>query len=359
MTKHKINKILGTISNSFRLAMSAEKDLIVGGQAVVEGVMMRTPSAYAVSCRKADGEIVTMGEPLPKWSDRFRFIGLPILRGGASLIQSLMLGVKALNFSAQIFEQSESLQNNLSDLSHNSTNPNNGAVKDIKSSKRNGANSLLTVILALCINILIFIIAPLVITNAVFQFFGWAEQLNATGIELLKDYIWNARPHSWLAFNLFDGLIRILFFLIMIASLSRQKEIRRIFEYHGAEHKTVFAWEKGLQIEVSTAKIQPRRHPRCGTSFLMVVMIVSILLFSAVRFESMLLNLFVRILLLPVVAGISYEIIRLAASRPSSRVFRLMTSPGIMLQSITTKEPDDSQLEVAVTALRHSLSMEK
>ena len=148
------------------------------------------------------------------------------------------------------------------------------------------------------------------------------------------------------------------FFLIMIISFSFLKDIRRVFEYHGAEHKTVFTWEKGLDLTVANARIQPRQHPRCGTSFLMVVMLVSILLFSVIKFDSLLFNFLVRIALIPVVAGISYEIIRLSAKRETGLFFKAITRPGLWLQNVTTKDPDDSQLEVAITALKESLKLE-
>jgi uncharacterized protein YqhQ len=159
-------------------------------------------------------------------------------------------------------------------------------------------------------------------------------------------------------FNLTDGVIRMSFFLIMIFSFSLLKDIRRVFEYHGAEHKTVFTWEKGLPLEVEHARLQSRLHPRCGTSFLMIVMLVSIILFSVVKFDSLLYNMLTRVALIPVIAGLSYEIIRVSAKRESSFVFKLITRPGLWLQKITTKEPDDSQLEVAIFALRESLKLE-
>jgi uncharacterized protein YqhQ len=160
------------------------------------------------------------------------------------------------------------------------------------------------------------------------------------------------------AFNLIDGLIRMTFFLIMIFSFSLLKDIRRVFQYHGAEHKTVFTWEAGLPLTVDNARPQPRQHPRCGTSFLMVVMLVAIVLFSVIKFDSLLFNFLIRIALMPVVAGLSYEIIRLSAKKESSWFFKLMTKPGVWLQNITTQEPDDQQLEVAIEALKESLKLE-
>ncbi len=155
-----------------------------------------------------------------------------------------------------------------------------------------------------------------------------------------------------------DGLVRMVFFVIMIFSMSFLKDIRRVFEYHGAEHKTVFTWEKGLDLDVENARAQKRQHPRCGTSFLMVVMLVAIVLFSVIKFDAMWLNLVVRIALMPLVAGLSYEIIRYAAKKESGAIFKFMTLPGLWLQNITTQEPDDEQLEVAIESLKESLKLE-
>jgi uncharacterized protein YqhQ len=150
----------------------------------------------------------------------------------------------------------------------------------------------------------------------------------------------------------------MFFFMVMIFTMSYLRDIRRVFEYHGAEHKTVFTWEKGLDLTVENAKPQKRQHPRCGTSFLMVVMLVAILLFSVIKFDWMILNLVVRIALMPVVAGLSYEIIRYAAKKESGAIFKFMTLPGLWLQNITTQEPDGEQLEVAIEALKESLKLE-
>jgi len=219
-----------------------------------------------------------------------------------------------------------------------------------------------SIIFALLFNILLFIVAPLVLTNVLFIALGWAEAPNlaadAGWWESFKAYIWQIKPHSWIAFNLIDGLIRMVFFVFMIFSMSFQKDIRRVFEYHGAEHKTVFNWEKGLELTPANARVQSRLHPRCGTSFLMVVMLVAIVLFSVIKFDYMVLNLAVRIALMPLVAGLSYEIIRYAAKKESGLVFKLMTRPGIWLQNITTQEPSDDQLEVAIEALNESLKLE-
>jgi len=360
-----------------------ERDLIVGGQAVMEGVMMRTPSAYAIACRRSDGSIVTTAESLPKWSDKYKWLDTPVLRGGATLIQSMALGVKALNFSARIYEedlkaQEESEKAQIGDLAAAPIDgtldddflkaPVKVIMPDKKASAEKAGQSLSAVgsiVFALGFNILLFIVAPLVITNLLFIGLGWAEApviaADASIWETIKAYVWRIRLDSfgsWIAFNLLDGLIRMVFFIVMIFSMSFLRDIRRVFEYHGAEHKTVFAWEKGDELTPENADRQRRQHPRCGTSFLMVVMLVAIVLFSVINFEATWLNLVVRIALMPLVAGLSYEVIRYAAKKESSAVFKAMTLPGLWLQNITTQEPDDQQLEVAIRALKESLKLE-
>jgi uncharacterized protein YqhQ len=386
-----------------------EKDLIVGGQAVVEGVMMRTPNAYAVAVRRADGEIVFTGAQLPKWSDKYRFLRLPVLRGAAVLVQSMALGIKALNYSAsEAFADAEQEQEVKAVALTPAVVEGEGDFAGVtggvpglfpipterraEDEMKRGANASVigSIVFALFFNVMLFIVAPLVLTNALFIAAGWAVPAGtqvdavttqtqtvansatgtaATNQTATTDQAWYAR--AWgsvrgylhpvrpsVAFNLVDGVIRMSFFLIMIFSFSLLKDIRRVFEYHGAEHKTVFTWEAGLPLTVEHARTQPRQHPRCGTSFLMVVMLVSIVLFSIVKFDSLGLNMLTRLALMPVIAGLSYEIIRLSAKREGSLVFKMITLPGLWLQNITTKEPDDKQLEVALYALKESLKLE-
>ena len=395
---------------------TSERDLIVGGQAVIEGVMMRTPNAYAIAVRKTDGTIVNTAAALPKWSDKYPLLKLPILRGGAVLIQSMGLGIKALNYSANEAFSDAAEAETAQEISialkpaviegEGEFAAITGAVPGLipiptkkrasdEMKKGSTAAAASSIFFALLFNVLLFIVAPLLLTNALFIAAGWANitpsasatssetQTVSTAREATNDsasavasaaagaatdawyvrayksvrtYLHPVRPS--VAFNLVDGLIRMLFFLIMIFSFSLLKDIRRVFEYHGAEHKTVFTWEAGLPLTIENARIQPRQHPRCGTSFLMVVMLVSIALFSIIKFDSLLYNMLVRIALVPVVAGLSYEVIRLSAKKEGSLIFKLITRPGVWLQNITTKEPDDSQLEVAITALKESLKLE-
>ena len=366
-----------------QLFLAMERDLIVGGQAVMEGVMMRTPSAYAIACRKKDGTIVHTAEKLPKWSEKYKWLDIPVLRGGATLIQSMALGIKALNFSAKIYEEDLELEEKakakelqaeavLADgtLDDNFRKaPVKITLPEEKTEKENSdkkpsqtAGAVGSIIFALGFNILLFVVAPLILTNVLFIALGWAQSpLLAAGAswwQTIVAYTWEIKPDSWIAFNLIDGLIRMAFFVVMIFTMSYLRDIRRVFEYHGAEHKTVFNWEKGLDLTVANAKQQKRQHPRCGTSFLMVVMLVAIVLFSVIKFDAMWMNLVVRIALMPLVAGLSYEVIRYAAKKESSAIFKIMTLPGLWLQNITTQEPDDEQLEVAIVSLKESLKFE-
>ncbi len=366
-----------------QLFLAIERDLIVGGQAVMEGVMMRTPNAYAIACRKSDGSIVRTAEKLPKWSDKYKFLNIPILRGGATLIQSLALGIKALNFSARVYEDDLKEKEELVKVRELETEaalvegttdeeftkaparmtlPSEDKEESNPSKAKQSASAVGSIIFALAFNVALFIVAPLVLTNVLFISLGWADApviaQSAGWWASVKAYIWEVKPDNWIAFNLIDGVIRMFFFLVMIFSMSFLKDIHRVFQYHGAEHKTVFTWEKALDLNVENARGQRRQHPRCGTSFLMVVMLVAIVLFSVVNFEQMWLNLLVRIVLMPLVAGISYEIIRYAAKKESSVIFKTMTLPGLWLQNITTQDPDDDQLEVAIEALTESLKLE-
>ena len=386
---------------------ASEKDLIVGGQAVIEGVMMRTPSAYAIAVRRPDGTITHTGASLPKWSDKYPALRLPVLRGAAVLVQSMALGIKALNYSAaEAYHETEEAREVEVALTPAVVEGEGdfagitGGVPGLfpvptskrpeDELKRGTAAAFGSIAFAMVFNVLLFVVLPLVLTNALFIGMGWADgraqatettaaqaqaaaaaagqQAAADGAQVnpapwyaraydgVRGYLKPVKPN--VSFNLIDGVIRMAIFILMISSFSLSKDIRRVFEYHGAEHKTVFNWESGLPLSVENARVQPRQHPRCGTSFLMVVMLVSIVLFSVVAFSSFAYNIAVRVALIPFVAGLSYEIIRLSAKKESGAVFKLITLPGVWLQNITTKEPDDQQLEVAIVALKESLRLE-
>ncbi len=371
--------------------MSEEKEIIVGGQAVIEGVMMRAPNSYAVAVRRQDGSIVSKAERAPKLGDKYPILKTPVLRGSAVLIQAMALGVKALNFSASVMiedQQGEVAKPEAAmraaaatgalattahapDPSERVVASDGGAPKSGRPGSPGAAVTAAgSLAFALFFNVLFFIAAPLLLTNFLYVHFGWDDAHQAfIEREAAPGAPWYYEVWTWaqaylkpvrpsVAFNLVDGAIRMVFFIAMIFSFSRLNDIKRVFEYHGAEHKTVFAWEAGEELTVANARRHPRQHPRCGTSFLMVVMLVSIALFSLIRFDSLALNLLARIAMIPLIAGVSYEIIRAAGRRESSVVFKLMTLPGVWMQNLTTREPSDDQLEVAIYALKESLKLE-
>jgi uncharacterized protein YqhQ len=378
-----------------------EDQIIVGGQAVIEGVMMRAPHSYAVAVRRPDGQIVSKAERLPALSDSYPLLKLPVLRGSVVLIQSMLLGIKALNFSANVvFHQAEteaaaeqeplqsgppsvgpsvhpSAQKMAAGPVTSATSVSSvGVITEARpaayeaageTSGKSGtaaAGAAGSIVFALIFNVLLFIVLPLLLTNILFVYLGGGtiDAHSTSGAWYANAWAWiRAALHPIrpsIAFNLVDGVIRMTFFLIMITTFSLLRDIRRVFEYHGAEHKVVYTWEAGEELIVANARTKKRQHPRCGTSFLMIVMLVSIVAFSVVKFDSLFLNFLVRVLLIPVIAGVSYEIIRASAKSSAQWFFSIITRPGLWLQNITTKEPDDSQLEVAIYALKESLKLE-
>ncbi|MBN8725354.1 MAG: DUF1385 domain-containing protein [Acidobacteria bacterium] len=353
-----------------------EEEIIVGGQAVIEGVMMRVPNAYAVAVRRPDGEIVSLQEKLPQHNIKFPLLKLPIVRGSVTLIHSMLLGVKALTFSANVAIEAEEIAAG-------------------KTPTKNTQTTIFAILPAIGFNLLIFVFLPLFLTNLIFlmargeNFEKYHQQNlinnhqsiespNNTGtwqnkayetLEKVKFYVRPVRPS--LLFNLVDGVIRMLLFLSFITLISRMDDIKRVFQYHGAEHKVVYNWESGKALTVENARCQPRQHPRCGTSFLMIVMLVSIITFSVIKFDTFLLNFLARIFLIPLVAGVSYEFIRFSARCLANKdgnlktknvlavaLFQFLTAPGLWLQNITTQEPSDDQLEVAIYALKKALEVE-
>jgi uncharacterized protein YqhQ len=297
---------------------SSNDDILVGGQAVIEGVMMRSPKGYSVAVRRQDGTVRVMKDVLATVAQRWRIFKVPVVRGVGVLGQALVLGIRALRFSAQeaLAEENEKQSSSKSDPA--------------KVSSWLIAGNL---VLALGINITLFVALPLFMTRFL--------QTQA-GFE------------STVLFNLIDGALRVLVFVIFLGSVSLMKDMKRVFAYHGAEHKTVYNFEAREDLSVVNAKKFSTLHPRCGTSFLLVVMFVSIIVFSVVHFDSITGKLLSRIILLPLVAGLSYEVIRYSAKHPRS-LLRLVTMPGLLLQKITTKEPDEPQLEIAIRALDEAL----
>jgi uncharacterized protein YqhQ len=313
-------KYLLLTATSWALHSSNDEEILVGGQAVIEGVMMRSPKGYSVAVRRQDGTVRVMKDALAALSEKYKLLKAPVLRGIGVLAQALVLGIRALRFSAE-----EALTEETAAKTETKTDP-----AQVSSWLIAG-----NLVLALGINILLFVALPLVITRLLQAQMGF---------------------HSSLLFNSIDGFFRVLVFVIFLFSVSLMKDMNRVFQYHGAEHKTVYNFESRQELNVANAQRFSTLHPRCGTSFLLVVMIVSILVFSVVHFDTFSGKLLSRIILLPLVAGISYEIIRYSAKHPKS-LLRIVTFPGLLLQKITTKPPDDTQLEVAIRALEEALTV--
>jgi uncharacterized protein YqhQ len=302
--------------------LESGEETLVGGQAVMEGVMMRAPHSYCVAVRKPSGEMVTEEMPVVKPSDKYPILRFPILRGVGTLGQAMALGMRALKFSA------------------------NASLDDPKVAEENGGKApqisswmmTLNVIFSLVFFFVLYKMAPLYLTR---YLKGWFPSLE-----------------GHLAFNFVDGVIRMGIFLTFLYLISRMQDIRRVFEYHGAEHKVVFNYESGRPVTVPNAQSFVTWHPRCGTSFLMVVMVISMLVYMAVPVKGLAAQLGIRLVLLPVIAGISYELIRYAAKRRGS-LMALLTAPGLWLQRITTQPPADDQVEVAITALNGAMALEE
>lgn len=275
----------------------------IGGQAVIEGVMMRGPKSTAIAVRKDNGEIVLKKDENHSISERYKFLKLPILRGVVSLIEMMIIGIQTLSYSATMagYEEEETL-----------------TTKDIA----------IALASAVVFAVVLFIILPTVAVKFI-----------------------SANIKTPFLLSLAEGFLRIAIFVAYVAVISLMKDIRRVFEYHGAEHKVVHCYEHGEDLTPENAKKYSTVHPRCGTSFIMIVMIVSILLFSILGWPGIIARIVSRILLLPVVAGISYELIQLAG-RSSSPFLKILNTPGMWLQKLTTREPDESQLEVAIAALK-------
>jgi uncharacterized protein YqhQ len=322
-------------------ALESGEETLVGGQAVLEGVMMRSPHAWAIACRKPSGEVVTMSEPLERPSEKHKWMAWPIIRGVMTLGYAMNLGYRALRFSANV--AIEDVMQNEADASQ--TKPAVAAQQNLAKAETREKAAALSGWLA-AVNI--------VISLAFFIFmYKYLPLLAATELKKIDPALGGR-----IAFNLVDGGIRLALFLLFIWGVSLWKDIRRVYEYHGAEHKTVFAFENGDPMETAAVQKYSTYHPRCGTSFLMTVMLISIGFYMLVPYTTFWARFASRIVLLPVIAGVSYEIIRFAAKHRGS-LFALMTAPGLWLQRITTQAPSDEQAQCAIVALDQAMSLEK
>lgn len=305
--------------------------LNVGGQAVLEGVMMRAPRSMTVAVRTPSGEIALKKDALVPWSDRWRPFKWPVLRGTVTLFSALALGMRALNFSAMCAVEEED------------GGRGTGVTGQEKRKSKTFTDLALfaTMALSLVLGLALFFYLPLWLT------------------ELMRGVI-PATATSSMAFNAVDGVFRVAIFLAYIVAISRMRDIQRVFEYHGAEHKAIYAYEAGAELTVDAARGYPRLHPRCGTSFLLVVMLMSIIVFSFIPAAApFYVKAASRLVLIPLIAGLSYELIRYSSKKKDNAVVAALSSPGLWLQRLTTREPDDSQIEVAIHALNEALMMEE
>ncbi|MBN2454271.1 DUF1385 domain-containing protein [Candidatus Woesearchaeota archaeon] len=275
-------------------------DVVLGGQAVVEGVMMRDKENLAVAVRKPNGRITVKNEKINSLTKRYKILKLPLLRGVVTLYETLVMGFKGLIFSAE-----------------------ESADDSEKISKK---ELILTFSFATIVAIAFFVLLPL--------------------------FLASAATENFFLFNLIDGLLRIAVFLIYLLIISRLKDVQRMFAYHGAEHMTVHAHEHGKKLTVENVRKFGTLHPRCGTSFLLIVLVVSIIVFSLVTHPNFFVKFFSRLLLIPVIAGVSYELLKISAKFSDSIMGKIIVYPGITLQRITTRKPDKAQIEVAIAALK-------
>jgi uncharacterized protein YqhQ len=331
-------------------ALESGEETLVGGQAVLEGVMMRSPHAWAIACRKPSGEVVTMSQSLERPSEKHKWMAWPIVRGVMTLGYAMSLGYRALRFSANVAIEDVMQSEETHVETAASAVPLTRSEAEIspplasKSETREKAAAISG-----------WLAAGNVILSLAFFIFMYKYLPLLAATELKK---FNPALGGQVVFNLVDGAVRLILFLFFIWGVSLFPDIRRVYEYHGAEHKTVFAFENGDPLETAAVQKYSTFHPRCGTSFLMTVMLISIGFYMLVPFTTFWARFASRLVLLPVIAGVSYEIIRFAAKHRGS-LFALMTTPGLWLQRITTQPPSDQQAQCAITALDHAMALEK
>jgi uncharacterized protein YqhQ len=290
----------------------------IGGQALIEGVMMRGPKCTAIAVRKPDSTIVVDKNESAGLSKKYKILGLPFIRGSVALIESLVVGVNALTYSAKFYDTEEEGEPGKFEK----------FLTKVFGEKLESVVMGFSVLLSVAMAVGLFFILPSLV------------------ISLLNKVV-----DSNVLKNLIEGIIRIIIFIAYIYLISRMKDIRRVFEYHGAEHKTIYCYENQEELTVENARKYTTLHPRCGTNFLFIVMMVSILVFSFLGWPGIIARIVSRIVFLPVVAGVSYEVLKIVGKSDSGIVHALIY-PGLLLQKLTTREPDDSQLEVAIAALK-------
>jgi len=341
-------------------ALESGEETLVGGQAVLEGVMMRSPHAWAIACRMPTGEVVTMTEPLERPSEKHKWMAWPIVRGVMTLGYAMSLGYRALRFSANVaiedvMQSEEAASAHVEPTAKPALSAAEGAVPAKRSETEPSTTESRTQTREKAAAISGWLAAGNVIISLAFFIFMYKYLPLLAATELKR---FNPALGGQIMFNLTDGAIRLILFLLFIWGVSLFPDIRRVYQYHGAEHKTVFAFENGDPLETAAVQKYSTFHPRCGTSFLMTVMLISIGFYMLIPFTTFWARFASRIALLPVIAGVSYEIIRFAAKHRGS-LFALMTAPGLWLQRITTQPPSDEMAQCAITALDQAMALEK
>ncbi len=306
----------------------------IGGQALIEGILMRGPEKQAIVVRDQEGNLVEKVEDLKLIKDRYPILGVPLIRGTVNFLASMVQGIKALMYSADFYPEEEAAKPSKFEL---------WLEKHLSSKALESAVVMLAMVLGVGLSVFLFMVLPTFLTGGVLHFFPEAP--------------------LWVR-NVLEGLLKIIIFMVYLIACSKQKDIQRVFQYHGAEHKTIFCYEAGLPLTVENVRLQGRHHPRCGTSFLFVVIFVSILVssifFGIWPMTNVWLRTLVHLLLLPLVVGITYEFNRYVGRRVGdSKVAQLLTAPGMWLQNFTTYEPDDSMIEVAIRSIELVLPDEK
>ena len=303
-------------------------DFAVGGQALIEGVMMRSKNYIAMAVRKDDGTILIEDQFYNSWVQRFKWANIPFLRGVINMFEMMIVGTKAINFSANEFVEEDE--------------------DEKEANKENKKNHFLdtfmfalNILFALAMSIFLFKFLPLILTEALNNF--------APSIE-----------ENYVVYNAVDGVLKLTIFVLYILLIMISKTVRRVFQYHGAEHMAVFNYEEGSELTVKNTAKQSRFHPRCGTSFIIFIFLISIVLYTFIpRHEVFWIHFFRRILVLPVIAGVSYEVLKLSAKHAESWWVKLFIAPGLVFQRLTTSQPDESQMEVAIAALKRTLELEE
>lgn len=297
----------------------------IGGQALIEGLMMIGPRNAAIAIRKPDGEIIVEKRPLPK---RSKFSKLPIIRGFVGIFKQMVMGIQALMFSAEFVD--------LEDEGEEDKKPSKleGFLDRVFGDKLQTVLIYISVVISILFSVGLFMVLP----NAI----AWLLPIDET------------TTIGSILYNIVEGIIRVALFILYLSLTSQLKDIKRVWQYHGSEHKTIHCYENEEELTVENVKKYSTRHPRCGTSFLFTIMIVSIMVFSLVGQHGLWINILLRIVLIPLVAGVSYEIIKIAGKSPS-KIARIVNAPGLMFQGFTTREPDDSQIEVAIEAMKNVL----